>query len=115
MPGGPCRRNQRKQMKQMEMRRLHGSPGLCTFFQLPAVAGRRELLMSKQNHLADAKMAFHSAHSVNQQTFIEQLLCARAQAQGWKHSHKQNIKIPASWHLGPRGKVNGYRWDMAGT
>lgn len=38
MPGGPCRRNQRKQMKQMEMRRLHGSPGLCTFFQLPAVA-----------------------------------------------------------------------------
>lgn len=38
--------------------------------------------MPKQNHLADAEMAFHSVHSVIQQTFIEQLLCARAQAQG---------------------------------
>lgn len=38
--------------------------------------------MSTQNYLVDAKMAFYSVHSVIQQTFIEQLLCARAQAQG---------------------------------
>lgn len=39
------------------------------------------LLMSRQHHLVDAKTAFHSVHSVIQQTFIEQLLCARALAQ----------------------------------
>lgn len=78
MPGGPCRRNQRMWMEQVTMRRLHCGPR----FSLPAVADQRELLLLRQNHLADAEMAFPSVHSVIQHAFIEQLLCARAQAQG---------------------------------
>lgn len=69
-------------MKKVKMRRRHSGPRFHTFFQLPAVADQRELPPPRQNHLADAEMAFPSVHSVIQQAFIEQLLCARAQAQG---------------------------------
>lgn len=71
--------------------------------------------MSKQSHLADAKMAFHSVHSVIQQTFIEQLLCAGHRPRGWEHSHKQNIKISTMKCLCPRGKVNSNKQNTAGT
>lgn len=104
MPGGPCKENQGKWMKRL---RPHRARDLSDFPPgSPRTARVSRQLMSKQNVKVDVKPFTQFIQSSNK-CLLSSYYVPGTGPRAREHSNKQNIKIPASWRLHPRGEVGG--------